>query len=40
LRDLSERLSLIGASRESVRIWVHRLLGCDLKFELIFIPVK
>jgi transposase-like protein len=24
LRDLSERLCLIGASRESVRIWVHR----------------
>jgi transposase-like protein len=24
LRDLSERLSLTGASRESVRIWVHR----------------
>jgi transposase-like protein len=25
LRDLSERLCLTGASRESVRIWVHRL---------------
>jgi transposase-like protein len=24
LRDLSERLCLTGASRESVRIWVHR----------------
>jgi hypothetical protein len=24
LRDLSERLSLTGAYRESVRIWVHR----------------
>jgi transposase-like protein len=24
LRDLSEKLSLTGASRESVRIWVHR----------------
>jgi len=24
IRDLSERLSLTGASRESVRIWVHR----------------
>jgi transposase-like protein len=24
LRILSERLSLTGASRESVRIWVHR----------------
>jgi len=24
LSDLSERLSLTGASRESVRIWVHR----------------
>jgi transposase-like protein len=24
LRDLSERLSLTGASRESVKIWVHR----------------
>jgi transposase-like protein len=24
LRDLSERLSLTGASRESVSIWVHR----------------
>jgi hypothetical protein len=25
LRDLSERLCLTGASRESVRIWVHRI---------------
>jgi putative transposase len=24
LRDLSERLCLTGASRESLRIWVHR----------------
>jgi hypothetical protein len=24
IRDLSERLCLTGASRESVRIWVHR----------------
>jgi len=24
LRDLSERLCLTGASRESVRMWVHR----------------
>jgi len=24
LRDLSERLCLTGASKESVRIWVHR----------------
>jgi transposase-like protein len=24
LRDLSERVCLTGASRESVRIWVHR----------------
>jgi hypothetical protein len=24
IRDLSKRLCLTGASRESVRIWVHR----------------
>jgi transposase-like protein len=33
LRDLSERLSLTGASRESVRIWVHR-------FSSLFKPSK
>jgi putative transposase len=33
LRDLSERLCLTGASRESVRIWVHR-------FSSLFKPSK
>jgi hypothetical protein len=33
LRDLSERLCLIGASRESVRIWVHR-------FSSLFMPSR
>jgi hypothetical protein len=33
LRDLSERLSLTGAFRESVRIWVHR-------FSSLFKPSK
>jgi transposase-like protein len=33
LRDLSERLSLTGASRESVRIWVHR-------FSSLFMPSR
>jgi transposase-like protein len=33
LSDLSERLSLTGASRESVRIWVHR-------FSSLFRPSK
>jgi transposase-like protein len=33
LRDLSERLCLTGASRESVRIWVHR-------FSSIFRPFR
>jgi transposase-like protein len=33
LRDLSERPSLTGASRESVRIWVHR-------FSSLFKPSK
>jgi hypothetical protein len=33
LRDLSERLYLTGASRESVRIWVHR-------FSSLFKPSK
>ena len=26
LRDISERLYLLGASRESVKIWVHQVL--------------
>jgi hypothetical protein len=33
LRDLSERLCLTGASRESVRIWVHR-------FSSLFMPSR
>jgi transposase-like protein len=33
LRDLSERLCLTGASRESVRMWVHR-------FSSIFMPFR
>jgi hypothetical protein len=33
LRDLSERLCLTGASRESVRVWVHR-------FSSLFKPSK
>jgi hypothetical protein len=33
LRDLSERLSLTGASRESVRIWVHRFSSLVQSFQ-------
>jgi hypothetical protein len=33
LRDLSEKLCLTGASRESVRIWVHR-------FSSLFMPSR
>jgi transposase-like protein len=33
VRDLSERLRLTGASRESVRIWVHR-------FPSLFMPPR